>query len=402
MSTAPDLAAYREQIVAWRRDFHMHPELGFQETRTSAIVAQALASFGLEVLTEFCPARTAVIGVLRTGRPGRTLALRADMDALPMQDEKDVPYRSQVPGVCHACGHDGHTACLLGVARYCAEHADQFTGTLKFVFQPAEEGPAPGGAKYIMESGVLDDVDYMIAGHQSTYTRLGQVLVKSGVVCAGGDGFTVTLRGAGTHAVSPQDGADVILAASQILQAWQTILTRRVDPMRTALLSVCSIHAGELGARNVLPSSATFSGTLRTFQEPLRQQILVWMRERAEAIAAFCGCTCEMEVEAQYPVLVNDPEVTQVLHDQAAQVVGPQSVFLAPEATMGSEDFAYYAQKIPASYFMYGVRNDAKGIVYGGHHPKFDLDEDALLIAADVFLRSAKALAQLPARTAAP
>ena len=398
MPVPEKLLPYREHIVAWRRDIHMHPELGFQEKRTSALVADALASFGLEVQRDFCAADTAVIGVLRTGRPGRTVALRADMDALPMQDEKDVPYRSQNPGVCHACGHDGHTACLLGVAKYCAEHIDEFTGTLKFVFQPAEEGPAPGGAKLIMDSGALDDVDYILAGHQSTYTRLGQILVKSGVVCAGGDGFTVTLEGAGTHAVSPQDGADVIVAASQIIDSWQSLVTRRVDPQSPALLSVCSIHAGEPGARNVLPSSAAFSGTLRTFSDPLRRQLLEWMEERAQAIAAFCGCRCTMQAQSQYPVLENDAAVTELLRAEAGQVVDPASVFVAPEASMGSEDFAYYAQKIPGSYFMYGVRNDAKGIVYGGHHPKFDLDEDALLIAMAVFLRMAKALAQLPPR----
>jgi len=396
MPLAQELLPYKEQMVAWRRDIHMHPELGFQEVRTSGIVAEALASFGLEVLTDFCGAHTAVIGILRTGRPGRTVAIRADMDALPMQDEKDVPYRSQNPGICHACGHDGHTACLLSVAKYCSQHPEEFTGTLKFVFQPAEEGPAPGGAKYIMESGVLDDVDYMIAGHQSTYTCLGQILVKSGVVCASGDGFTVKLRGAGTHAVSPQDGADLIVTAAQIIDSWQSMVTRRVDPQSPAVLSVCSIQAGEPGTRNVLPSTLTFSGTLRTFNEDLRHKLTGWMRERAEAIASFCGCECEVEIEAQYPVLVNDPAVTEILRTQAAQVVDPAAVFVAPEPTMGSEDFAYYAQKIPSSYFMYGVRNDAKGIVYGGHHPKFDLDEDALLIAMDVFLHSVKALAQLP------
>lgn len=396
MPVAQELLAYKEQIVAWRRDLHMHPELGFQETRTSAIVAEALRSFGLEVLTDFCPAHTAVIGVLRTGRPGRTVALRADMDALPMQDEKDVPYRSQNPGVCHACGHDGHTACLLGVAKYCSEHPEEFTGTLKFVFQPAEEGPAPGGAKYIVESGMLDDVDYMLAGHQSTYTRVGQVLVKAGVVCAGGDGFDVTLHGAGTHAVSPQDGADVIVAAGEIISSWQSLVTRRVDPQRPAVVSVCSIQAGEPGARNVLPSTARFSGTIRTFSEPLRRQLLDWMHQRAEAIAAFHGCSCEMKVETQFPVLENDPAVTELLKAEAARVVGADAVFVAPEPTMGSEDFAYYAQKIPSSYFMYGVRNDAKGIVYGGHHPKFDLDEDALLVSMDVFLHAVKALAALP------
>lgn len=397
MAVDAGLLACRDQLVAWRRDIHAHPELGFREVRTSGIVAAALAGFGLEVLKDFCPARTAVVGVLRTGRPGRTVAIRADMDALPMQDEKDVPYRSQNPGVCHACGHDGHTATLLAVAQYCAAHPEEFTGTLKFVFQPAEEGPAPGGAKYIMESGVLDDVDYMIAGHQSTYTSVGQIVVRPGVVCASGDSFSVELSGPGTHAVSPQDGADVIVAAVQIIDSWQSMMTRRVDPQQAAVLSVCSLHAGEPGARNVLPSSAVFSGTLRTFREDLRARLHTEMRRRAEQIAAFCGCSCRVEIEPHFPVLYSDPAVTALLQEQAARVVGADAVFVAPEPSMGSEDFAYYAQKIPSSYFMYGVRNEAKGIVYGGHHPRFDLDEDALLVAMDVFLHAAKALARLPA-----
>lgn len=396
MNIAERVLPYREDIVAWRRDFHAHPELGFEEFRTSGIVAQALTSFGLDVRTEFCAAKTAVIATLRTGRPGRTVALRADMDALPMQDEKEVPYRSQTPGVCHACGHDGHTACLLGVAKYCAEHAGEFCGTLHFVFQPAEEGPAPGGAKLIMESGALDDVDYMIGGHQGTYVSVGQVLVRFGTACAGGDGFTVTLEGAGTHAVSPQDGADVIFTAAQIIQAWQGTLARRVDPQKPAVLSVCSIQAGEPGTRNVLPARATFSGTLRTFSDPLRKQIIDWLKEQAETIARTNGCTCTMQVDGQFPVLENHKVPTAVVQRAAQRAVGEQNVFPVPEPSMGSEDFAYYAQKIPSSYFMYGVRNDAKGITYGGHHPKFDLDEDALLVAMDVFLEATKELAELP------
>lgn len=396
MTISKRVRPYREDIVAWRRDFHAHPELGFEEVRTSGIVAQALASFGLPVRTDFCAAKTAVIATLRTGRPGRTVALRADMDALPMEDEKDVPYRSQNPGVCHACGHDGHTACLLGVAKYCAEHPEEFSGTLHFVFQPAEEGPAPGGAKLILESGALEDVDYMLGAHQGTYVSVGQVLVRFGTACSGGDGFTVTLDGVGTHAVSPQDGSDVIFTAAQIIQGWQGTLARRVDPQQPAVLSVCSIQAGEPGTRNVLPAHATFSGTLRTFSDPLRKRIIAMLQEQAQSIAQAGGCTCSMQVDAQFPVLENHPVPTQVVQRAAQQVVGEQQVILVPEPNMGSEDFAYYAKRIPSSYFMYGVRNDAKGITYGGHHPKFDLDEDALLIAMDVFLSAAKELLELP------
>ena len=396
MGISAEVLALREDIVSWRRSIHMHPELGFTEQRTSKLVCDALRSFGFdEVLTDFCKAHTAVVGILRTGRPGHVVGLRADMDALPMQDEKDVPYRSQVPGVCHACGHDGHTAALLGAAKYCAAHRNQLCGTIKFVFQPAEEGPAPGGAKYIVESGVLDDVEFMIGGHQSTYASVGQVLVKSGIACAGGHAFKLTLTGVGTHAISPQDGSDVISTAMQIIDSWQSMLSRQIDPQQPVVLSVCSIHAGEMGATNVLPSTAVFSGTIRTFNDPLRESILKKMRQRAESISKFNGCTCMMEEEYQFPVLVNHDAVTQIVKQAAVEVVGPNAVFTVPEPSIGSEDFAQYAQKIPASYFMFGVRNKEKGFVYGGHHPKFDMDEDGLLYDVEIFLHALRYLLPL-------
>ena len=355
MGISAEVLALREDIVSWRRSIHMHPELGFTEQRTSKLVCYALRSFGFdEVLTDFCKAHTAVVGILRTGRPGHVVGLRADMDALPMQDEKDVPYRSQVPGVCHACGHDGHTAALLGAAKYCAAHRDQLCGTIKFVFQPAEEGPAPGG-----------------------------------------HAFKLTLTGIGTHAISPQDGSDVISTAMQIIDSWQSMLSRQIDPQQPVVLSVCSIHAGEMGATNVLPSTAVFSGTIRTFNDPLRESILKKMRQRAESISKFNGCTCMMEEEYQFPVLVNHDAVTQIVKQAAVEVVGPNAVFTVPEPSIGSEDFAQYAQKIPASYFMFGVRNNEKGFVYGGHHPKFDMDEDGLLYDVEIFLHALRHLLPL-------
>lgn len=396
MGISAEVLSLREQIVAWRRDIHMHPELGFTEQRTSALVAEAMRSFGFdEVLTDFCPAHTAVIGILRTARPGHVVGLRADMDALPMQDEKDAPYHSQTAGVCHACGHDGHTAALLGAAKYCAEHRDELCGTIKFIFQPAEEGPAPGGAKYIVESGALDDVEYMIGGHQSSYASVGQVLIKSGVACAGGHAFKVTITGVGTHAISPQDGSDVISSSMQIIDSWQSMLTRQIDPQQSVVLSICSLHAGEPGATNVLPSTATFTGTLRTFSDPLRTDILEKMRKRAEKISELNGCKCVMEAEYQFPVLTNDDAVTQIVKEAAIEVVGYDAVFTVPVPSMGSEDFAQYAKRIPSSYFMFGVRNNEKGIVYGGHHPKFDMDEDGLLYDVEIFLHALRHLLPL-------
>ena len=241
----------------------------------------------------------------------------------------------------------------------------------------------------------LDDVEFMIGGHQSTYASVGQVLVKSGIACAGGHAFKLTLTGVGTHAISPQDGSDVISTAMQIIDSWQSMLSRQIDPQQPVVLSVCSIHAGEMGATNVLPSTAVFSGTIRTFNDPLRESILKKMCQRAESISKFNGCTCMMEEEYQFPVLVNHDAVTQIVKQAAVEVVGPNAVFTVPEPSIGSEDFAQYAQKIPASYFMFGVRNNEKGFVYGGHHPKFDMDEDGLLYDVEIFLHALRHLLPL-------
>ncbi len=398
MSLLEELSPYRSDVIRWRRDFHMYPELGFQEKRTSGIVRSLLDSFGLEVLTGFCPAETAVIGVLNTGLPGPTVALRADMDALPMQDEKDVPYRSRNDGVCHACGHDGHTAALLGVARYLSRHREGLRGTVKFVFQPAEEGPAPGGAKLILESGALDGVDCMVGAHQSTYTSTGQILGKYGQTCASGDVFDLIVEGRGTHGCSPHEGSDVVLTAAQIVAAWHTVLSRRIDPMQSAVLSVCSVQAGEPGTKNVLPGRAVVSGTVRTFDEGVRERVISCMDSAAGHICAMNGCTCRFERTALYPSFSNDKSVTDTVLEAARAVVGERGVFLAPEPSTGCEDFAWYANAIPASFFMYGVKNEAKGIVYGGHHPKFDLDEDALPVSMAVLIETTKRLLARPER----
>ncbi len=389
MSTLDEMKTMLPEVVRWRRDFHAHPELGFQEVRTSAIVAQLLESFGIAVKTRFCKAETAVLGTLDSGRPGPVVAIRADMDALPMQDEKQVPYRSQTAGVCHACGHDGHTATLLGLARFCAAHRERLSGVLKFLFQPAEEGPAPGGVKLIMESGELDDVSFILGNHQSTMLQSGQMLVKYGLASAAGDVFDITYTGRGAHAVSPQDGNDVIMAAASAIMGMQADVARKVDPQTPAVLSVCSVQAGEAGAKNVLPSTARFSGTFRSFSAEVQELLRKEVDGTARRAAKQYGCACRIHREALYPPLVNDAGVTSIVEKAMRRLAGDAAVVVYKEASMGSEDFAWYAERIPASFFMYGVRNDAKGIVWPGHHPLFDIDEAAFPLAMAVTFEAA-------------
>ena len=393
MNLLPGMLELKPQVTEWRRDIHAHPELGFREVRTSALVCRELEKMGLEVQTAFCEASTAVVATLKGQQPGPTVALRADMDALPMQDGKDesVPYRSQNPGVCHACGHDSHTAALLGTALWFSRNPDKVRGTLKFVFQPAEEGPAPGGAKFIMESGVLDGVDYILGAHQTTTVPPGVIMTRGGVVCASGDFFDIHIEGAGTHGASPHTGSDVVVAASQTVVALQSIVSRRLDPMQSAVLSVCSMQAGEPGTKNVLPAKAVLSGTVRTFNEEVRERIFELMQQTVESVCALYGCTGSVDRQPMFPSLSNDPAVAEVVMAAAREIVGEQGAFVIPQPSTGSEDFAWYARSIPAAFYMFGARPNAE-VVYGGHHPKFDLNEDALPVTMSVMANAAMKL----------
>ena len=397
MNLLPGMIELQPQTTAWRRDIHAHPELGFREVRTSALVRRELEAMGVTVHAAFCEAETAVVGVLKGDFPGPVVALRADMDALPMQDEKDesVPYRSQNPGACHACGHDAHTAALLGVAAWFSRNRDKVRGTLKFVFQPAEEGPAPGGAKKIMESGILDDVNYILGAHQTTAAPPGIIMTRGGVVCASGDFFDIIVEGAGTHGASPHCGNDVVLAASQLVVALQSIVSRRLDPLQPAVLSVCSLQAGEPGTKNVLPARAVLSGTVRTFDETVRESIFTLMQQTVDSVCALYGCTGRVDRQPMFPSLSNDPKVTEVLLAAAREIVGEDNALLFSQPTTGSEDFAWYAGRIPASFYMFGARPDRE-VVYGGHHPKFDLNEDALPVTMSVMANAAIKLMELP------
>ena len=393
MSCAEMLSEIRAGVgkfVAIRRDLHMHPEKGFDLPRTSALVKRELESYGLEVQTGFV--QSAVLGILRTGRPGKTVALRADMDALGMQDLKDVPYKSQNPGVCHACGHDSHTVVMLGTAKYLADHRDELKGTIKFVFQPAEEGPAPGGAKLIMDSGVLDDVDVIIGAHTQPRYPAGTVIYRYNEMYGSGDFFEVHLKGVGGHAAAPQNAHDVITTAAQIINAYQCVKARECAPLKSSVVSICSVNAGVLATKNVLPDELTFGGTFRTHDDATRSYLSKRLEDVAKTISTLNGVQCDFKLEPLFPPFGNDNEVTDVIRAAATDVLGAEHVVEMTEPFMGSEDFAHYTKKIKAAFFLFGVGNEAKGITAYYHNPKFDVDEDAIAPTIAVMAETAKRL----------
>ena len=302
----PDLETYLPKVISWRRDLHMHPELGLQEVRTSNLIADLLTKFGLDVQRNF--AGTAVLGTLHTNKPGKTVVLRADMDALPIQDAKDVPYRSQISGVCHACGHDAHTANLLGVANYISDHRTEFCGTIKFLFQPAEE--LLEGAKLVCQSGVLDGTDYILGQHAVLDVDVGQVQVCYGPSNGGGDEFTLRLHGVGCHGARPHTGKDPILLAAKVIEGFQQIISRELDPLKAAVISVCSVQAGQHESKNVVPQEAVLAGTVRTLEEDVRTYVLTRMEEIVAGLCSASRCSYTLEHVTKVPPLTSDQQLT--------------------------------------------------------------------------------------------
>jgi amidohydrolase len=379
-----------DDAVSVRRDIHRHPELGFREVRTSALVEERLRALGLEVHAGI--AKTGVVAVLRGARAGRTIMLRADMDALPMPEETDAPYRSSIDGVAHACGHDGHVAILLATAELVAARRDDVAGTIVFCFQPAEEGG--GGARVMVEEGVVErfGVERAYALHLTSLLPTGVLAFRPGPLLASSDEIDVTIRGRGGHASLPHASVDPILAASNVVVALNHVVSRQVDPTEPAVLSICSFHAGT--TYNVIPSEASLKGTVRTFNDELRPLI----RERAErAIAGTCqavGATFDLAYTLGFPVTSNDPDQTAYARSVAVREFGDPVVATSPQV-MGSEDFSYFAQRVPACFFFLGCRKDER-TAYPNHHGRFDIDEAALATG----IRALSALALDAARNA--
>ncbi|HEU4744732.1 MAG TPA: M20 family metallopeptidase [Anaerolineales bacterium] len=373
---ARELFPYTQSL---RRDFHMHPELGFREIRTGGIVAKELESLGIEVTKGV--GKTGVVGLLEGTKPGPTLLLRFDMDALPITEETGAEYASQNQGVMHACGHDGHTAIGLTVAKILHAHRDQLEGTIKFCFQPSEEGnngEEAGGAEMMMRDGLLEGphVDMSLSLHLWNEKPLGWLGVTKGPIMAGADIFTVRVTGRGGHGAIPDAAVDPIVAAANIVNALQTIVARNVSPLDTAVLSVTNIHGGT--AFNVIPPEVKLEGTIRTFDEAVRQKVVERFEKIARGVGEGMGCQVEMEIKRITPALVNNESMTSRVQETAQRLLSASDIDTGYQ-TMTAEDMAFMQEQIPGCYFFVGSNDTRRHLDYGHHHPRFDFNEEALI-----------------------
>lgn len=363
-----------DQVVAWRRHLHMHPEVAFQEVATSQFIADTLTAIPGVTVTR--PTATSVLGVVRGNRPGPVLAVRADIDALPILEENAVSYRSRIDGAMHACGHDGHTAIVLGVATLLAGVRESLAGEVRFIFQHAEE-LAPGGAEELVQRGVMDGVDHVIGLHLWASLETGKIGIISGPAMAAPDQFQCQIIGKGGHAAIPQDCIDPIAIGAQIVTALQQVVSRGVDPLDPVVVSVTQFIAGN--AFNVIPGTAYLAGTVRTFDPALRTSVPAQMERVIAGVTSAFGATYEFTYERGYRPVVNDVALAARLQQLVARTFAADTlVDLRP--TMGGEDFSAYQQKAPGVFAFVGAGNVAEGIVYPHHHPRFQIDERALAI----------------------
>ena len=377
--------AQHAELVNIRRHLHENPELGFEEVATAQYIADYLAGLGLEVTRQV--AKTGVVALIRGVQPGKTVAIRADMDALPIQELNEVPYKSKHPGKMHACGHDAHVAAAIGAARILWELRDQINGNVKFIFQPAEE--APGGAEPMIAAGVLENptVDAIIGGHVWGGLESGIIEVMSGPTMASSDIIRLKIIGKGGHAAQPHTTIDPIVIASEIVGALQKIVSRQTDPFEAVVISICSFHAGDVF--NVIPHSAYMEGAVRTLNNELRQELPQKIEKIIRGITEPYGATYELDYYLGYPVTVNDPGVTETVRRAAISVLGDDKVRVAARASMGGEDYAYFLNKVPGTYIRIGTRNPDKGICQEMHHPRFDIDEAVLELTPVVYAQAA-------------
>jgi amidohydrolase len=372
-----DVRALEPEMVALRRDLHAHPELAWSEERTPQKVAEFLRGLALRRV-----ARTGLLATL-PGPPGRTVLLRADMDALPLQEQSTAAYASKVAGVMHACGHDGHVAVAAAAARLCA--ARQLPGTVRFVFQPAEEGE--GGAQAVIADGALDGADCVLGIHIWNELPVGTIGVKDGPLMAAVDRLKIVVHGRGGHGGKPHRSADPVVAAAHVVVALQTVVAREVSPQQSAVVTIGAVHGGQ--AFNVIPDEVTLTGTIRTFDAALRRSMPERIRRIAEGVAAGLQCRAEVEVRTGNPPVVNHPGVAEIARRAAARVVGEEGV-VVPEPTMGGEDMALYFEKTPGCFVFVGGANPERGLDQPHHSPRFDFDEQALAIGAEFLVQVAE------------
>src|SRR6516165_8648376 len=383
MKNVERIAEFHDDLTNWRRDIHAHPELGFEEQRTSDLVAKKLAEFGCEVFRGI--GRTGVVGRLRAGSSTRSIGLRADMDALPIQEATNLAYRSRHEGRMHACGHDGHTTMLLGAARYLAETRN-FDGTVHFIFQPAEEGL--GGGEAMVKDGLFErfPCDTIFGMHNRPGLAVGKFQIRTGPMMAGGAYFDIAITGKGAHGARPESGIDPVIIASHITTALQTVISRNVRPLDTAVLSVTQIHAGD--AYNVIPEQAFIRGTVRAFSSETMMLIEQNISRIASGVAAGFGGTAELDFRLIFPPLVNDTTEAEFIADTAATLVGEDNINRNGNLVMASEDFSYMLDRRPGAYIQIGNGDPGGGCEV--HNPGYDFNDAALPLGASLFARVAE------------
>lgn len=371
----------KEELKEIRRTLHQYPELGFEETNTSRYIKDFLSKEGIE-FKEF--AKTGVCGIINGAKDGekKVIALRADIDGLPMQDKKSCSYSSKVKGKMHACGHDGHTTILLGAAKILNKYREEFSGTIKLIFEPAEE--TTGGAKVMIEEGVLENpkVDVMCGLHVEETIDCGTIMVKKGTVNAASNPFTITIKGAGGHGAYPDTAVDPIVIASHVVTSLQSIVSREIKPVNPAVVTIGSIHGGT--AQNIIPSEVKLSGIIRTMTLEDREFAKRRLKEIVNGVCTTFRGSAEIEIEESYPCLYNDDDMVELLERSAKEIIGRENVKLQKNPKLGVESFAYFANKVPSVFYFLGIRNEGKGIIYPAHNSLFDIDEDALPIGVAI------------------
>ena len=374
-----------QELIDTRRDLHQHPETAFEEVRTSGMVAERLRALGLKVRTGM--GRTGVMATVQGGKPGKTVLLRADMDALPIQEENDVPYRSQTSGKMHACGHDCHTSILLMAAKQLVKAAPQTKGNVRLCFQPAEE--AGGGALEMIKDGVLEGPkpDAAFGLHVWQDIEVGKIGVTPGPWMAAVDDFTVTLRGRGAHAAAPHQGTDPVLCLAHVIAALQSIVSRSTDPLKEVVVSVTQVRAGS--AFNIIPETAWMNGTVRVFDDTIWAALPGQFERVVKGVAEAFGCRAEIEYHRYNKPTVNDAGMCRFAREAAIELVGEKNV-LHDVRTMGGEDFSAFLAEVPGCFIAVGSRNERRGLTWDHHHPRFDVDESCLELGVEVLLKTAR------------